>query len=96
MAKQRIEGIQDGDNVTAGQCTGIAINEAPVALADERYKLLVKVAEINEKLNAGREPELNRLKLEVATFNTIFGANFVVTEEHLAAEIGRASCRERV
>ena len=62
------------------------ISEAPVALADERKKLLSQVAEINAKLDAGREPELNRLKLEVANFNVIFGANYIVTEDHLKPE----------
>jgi hypothetical protein len=37
--------------------------------------------DINAKLTAGKEPELNRLKLELANFNRIFGTHYELMEK---------------
>jgi len=90
MAKQLRE-YPEGDTFTADTsnaagATAVIVGASPSVLAQQREKLAAQIAEINTKLEVGKDSELNRLKLEVASFNVIFGTSYIVTEEHMNAE----------
>lgn len=57
-----------------------AKEEAPSDLAERRKFLAAQIADIESKLTAGKEPELESLRARVYDFNKIFGTSYELTE----------------
>jgi|ERR1035438_8945488 hypothetical protein len=54
-------------------------DETPSALASAKQKLAAQIADIEQKLTAGKEPEYQRLATQVEEFNTIFGTHIALS-----------------
>src|ERR1035438_7523430 len=73
--------------------TGPIVKEgSPADLAFQRNRLAFKIAEIDEKLTAGKEPHFKRITADVESANSIFGTSWALVDQSAPMPVSTRKC----
>ena len=75
-----------------GTIVPLAKEGSPADLAFQRNRLASQIAEIDEKLTAGKEPEFKRITADVESANSIFGTSWALVDQSAPVPVSMRKC----